>query len=135
MHGSTEAVLDCELLAAREARRVVRDLIGFSCPSEATDVVELLVSELVANAVRHAQSRIRLVVAQPGLDLVRVEVWDDAPERRPMVRHLGPEAESGRGLALVDAMSTTWGVQIDDEHKAVWFELACSQPVRTTTIA
>jgi histidine kinase-like protein len=78
------------------------------------DTAELVVSELVANAVRHArtppgreiETRYELL---PG-GAVRIEVHD-AGDAWPQVQQPGPEAESGRGLALADAVTGgRWGV-------------------------
>jgi anti-sigma regulatory factor (Ser/Thr protein kinase) len=86
----------------------------------------LLVSELVTNAVVHAHSRARVVIVT-GNDRadVRIEVHDDAREP-PRMGGFDPDALSGRGLALVDAMSDRWGVEPSGPThpgKRVWFEL------------
>ena len=86
------------------------------------DKTQLLVTELTTNAVLHAHSPIRLSV-MPEPDHVRVEVRDDDP--RPLDRPCrpAPDAESGRGLWLVDALATTWGVNANARGKTVWFEV------------
>ena len=85
------------------------------------EITRLLVSELVANAALHAHTAITVSLTQDD-DLLRLEVADLSP-RRPILRHYSAEATTGRGLALVDAISQTWGVENRQEGKAVWLEL------------
>lgn len=87
------------------------------------DKSQLLVTELTTNAVVHAHSPIRLSVHSEG-DHVRVEVRDDDP--RPLEPPCQPDvdAESGRGLWLVSALSCSWGVNRNERGKTVWFEVS-----------
>lgn len=103
--------------AAADARRLVRRLVP---PGERADVAALLVSELVTNAVLHARTPLRLRI-RPGEPL-RVEVRDSLAV--PPIRAVpGTEAGTGRGLQILEALATRWGVEIDETHKTVWFEL------------
>jgi anti-sigma regulatory factor (Ser/Thr protein kinase) len=99
------------------------------------DAAELLVSELVTNAVVHAHSRARVVIVTGGDRTdVRIEVHDDAREP-PHIGGFDPDALSGRGLALVDAMSDRWGVEPSGPTapgKRVWFELRVRAVQRTS---
>jgi anti-sigma regulatory factor (Ser/Thr protein kinase) len=114
-------VLAVDLNAAREARaHVAQALIGVSPAS--LDVALLLTSELVTNAVRHGAGPVRLRLAWDDRG-VRVEVADSSLER-PILRPIDREAPNGRGLLLVDAMSSGWGVETADDGKTVWFDLA-----------
>jgi anti-sigma regulatory factor (Ser/Thr protein kinase) len=103
------------------ARRFVRDrLVDWGVP-ELTDSVELMVSELVTNAIVHARSEARLVARQDGRTLrVEVEDWGDGA---PVLREPGPECPSGRGLRFVDALADAWGASATTDGKCVWFEL------------
>jgi anti-sigma regulatory factor (Ser/Thr protein kinase) len=100
-------------------------LAGVICPSHNAGVLhdaELLVSELVTNAVRHGTPPIRLQVeCDEGHDMV-VRVTDANPEPP---RRLRPDAadESGRGMELVDIVSDDWGVELLPDGKQVWFRL------------
>jgi serine/threonine-protein kinase RsbW len=86
------------------------------------DPAALLTSELVTNAVVHARSEIELIVRCEN-STVRVEVVDRS-EQPPVPRQALPEHTSGRGLALVDALSSCWGVSpLPDAGKAIWFEV------------
>ena len=89
--------------------------------AEAGDVVALLVSETVTNAIKHADPPVELRLHREG-DRLRVEVCDTSP-RRPVVRTYDPDRESGRGMELVEALADTWGVRGCDPGKVVWFEL------------
>lgn len=81
---------------------------------------ELLVSELVTNAVMHGQGKITLR-AQADEDRVLVEVIDEGRGFERTVRHDDFEAVGGRGLAIVDAEASRWGIHEGTTH--VWFEL------------
>lgn len=103
--------------SARLARQHVRSVTGL--PEDAR--IALVVTELVNNAVLHARSRPRLRVAVADGSLT-VEVFDDGPGL-PVLKSLDDAPTvSGRGLALVDAMATAWGVRPDPGGvgKTVW---------------
>jgi len=53
---------------------------------------------------------------------IRVEVDDSSPEP-PVLQRPGPETTRGRGIMLLDALSTAWGTDLRDTGKTVWFEL------------
>lgn len=118
--------LEAVVLSPRMARRFVSDTLGPWADIDLIDAAELLVSELVTNAVVHAGSRVRVViVTDPDRSDVRIEVHDDAREP-PRIGSFDLDAISGRGLALVDAMSDRWGIEPDGPAapgKRVWFEL------------
>jgi serine/threonine-protein kinase RsbW len=86
-------------------------------------VVELLTSELVANAVVHGPRHGTILVATSAQDgRFEVAVSDDSP-RVPVVRDSGPLDEGGRGMMLVELMAAEWGVRVDGGHKSVWFQV------------
>ena len=112
--------------------------------SHLVDDVELVVSELVTNAVIHARTGARLHVAPLGRG-VRVEVHDDAPDRVPVdsgtgllellelddvddlsggLSALDAETMTGRGMMLVSALAERWGVDVSAASKAVWADVA-----------
>ena len=90
------------------------------------DIVELLTSELVNNAVRHVGSSINLRALRHG-SRIRVEV-DDASRSTPIVRNPQPVETGGRGLLIVDALATEWGTDVHENGKTVWFELDVAAP-------
>ncbi len=77
-----------------------------------------VVSELVTNAVIHAGTTVTLSFRTEGAGL-RVEVRDRS-RRTPRQRHYGLSATTGRGLALVAALSSDWGVELAADGKTVW---------------
>ena len=107
--------------AAGVARRVLRQRCS-SLPNPLLEDALLLVTELVANAIRHGQGPVTLALI-PRQDRLRVEVTD-ASAARPRPRTSGVEAESGRGLQIVDVLASRWGaVPRQPTGKSVWFEL------------
>lgn len=96
-----------------------------------TDTASHLVAELAANAVTHGRvpgRDFRLTLYVVGGTL-RIEVSDTRGDRLPEPRHPAVDAESGRGLLLVDALADRWGVREDRfPRKTVWAELCCSAP-------
>ncbi|MGW1474437.1 ATP-binding SpoIIE family protein phosphatase, partial [Streptomyces olivaceus] len=103
------------------ARAAVREqLHTWGLPGPAASA-ELMVSELVTNAVRHSHARpveLRLVRA----DTLLCEVDDDDHEL-PALRSAGPEDETGRGLRVVSTLAREWGASRTRAGKTVWFEL------------
>lgn len=90
---------------------------------------ELVMSELVTNAVLHAWGpSVRVIVERPASDRVRLAVVDRAPQRTPELRTPGPDDATGRGLLLVDEAADKWGYDVLGPHlrpwgKRVWAEL------------
>lgn len=96
--------------AAEEARALVRvALATWNLEGHAATGM-LLVSELVANAVRHARGpHIRVHVDRPSSGRLLFAVVDQAPDRRPLRQAPGPDDVSGRGLLLLDEFADRWG--------------------------
>ena len=111
-----------ELRSATEARRFVEDELRSAGAGEDTLChAQLLVTELVTNAARHAHSAVDLtIVGQQGV--VRIEARD-----RSSALPMAPvETETRhRGLQLIEDLSKGWGVDVQgDDGKVVWCELA-----------
>ena len=113
--------LAADLKSAREARLFVDELLARWDAGEAIDTVVLLVSELVTNAVLHAGSDVELSVRLLP-DAVRVEVVDTSPVI-PSPKDADDTDTSGRGLAIMDAMASAWGIAPLPDGKCVWFEV------------
>lgn len=114
--------LDAEPRSVGHARRFCSaTLEHLGVGGDLVDVCVLLVSELATNAVLHARTPFTVTIE---LDAVlRVEVHDDDP-RPPHPRDYGPEASSGRGMHLVEALADGSGTVTDAEGgKSVWFEM------------
>lgn len=105
------------------ARRFVMDAVHRLGRDAAADVAELLTSEVVTNAVLHAGTAVQLrVLGEQGA--VRIEVTDGSVAA-PARRHYSPEAATGRGLGLVEALATDWGTTAANGGKTVWFTVEC----------
>ncbi|MCW2669573.1 MAG: hypothetical protein JWO27_1470 [Frankiales bacterium] len=102
------------------ARTHVREVLP---RSDVRDDVELVVTELVTNAVLHAPAGEVTLRVRPLADAVRVEV-EDCGHGMPVRMRASTEAMTGRGLTLVAALSRAWGVESGRPgHKVVWAEL------------
>jgi PAS domain S-box-containing protein len=104
-----------------QARRLVRRALVRAGREELADTAELLVSELVTNALVHAGTPIdvALTVHDRGL---RAEISDGSPHA-PARRSYGPTAGTGRGMLLLEQMVRDWGVDLRERGKTVWFHL------------
>jgi signal transduction histidine kinase len=107
--------------APAEARSALRYLHP-EIPVELMQVVLLLTSELVANSVRHAGTRLVAVHCEALPQHVRIEVTDDGPGFLPEPRAPDRVSPGGWGLHLVDELSSRWGV-VDGRGVQVWFEI------------
>ncbi|WP_430376981.1 ATP-binding protein [Streptomyces sp. B1-3] len=116
--------------SAEAARRLVRTALAAWHLEELTDSGTLLVTELVANAVTHTNSRqIRVIVSRPSARFVRIGVVDKARVLPEMTKPGADLLTSGRGLLLIDALSERWGTDIYRWGKQVWAELFCEPAV------
>lgn len=105
-----------------EARRIVRDELSRAGRDDLVETAELLVSEVVTNALVHAGTAIRLR-AWVGAEGLRVEV-DDGSLQLPSPRNNATLAGTGRGLRLLQRMVDSWGAHPHTDGKTVWFELS-----------
>jgi anti-sigma regulatory factor (Ser/Thr protein kinase) len=97
--------------------------MDWSCGRDVAQTAELLTSELVSNAVLHAQGSFELSVCGEEGEAIRIEVVDESP-LRPVLAPPDGDVIAGRGLWLVDALAEEWGVEPSGHGKAVWFRLA-----------
>jgi anti-sigma regulatory factor (Ser/Thr protein kinase) len=101
---------------------------------ELLGIAGLLVSELVTNAVRHADGGEIEIVLRQASDCVWLEVGDPN-SRAPLIRNASPDDEGGRGLALVNALSGDWGSRTTPGGKVVWVRLDLpAQPAETVPL-
>ncbi|WP_326647515.1 ATP-binding protein [Streptomyces sp. NBC_01750] len=103
------------------ARAAIRNVLPRWGVSELVPTAELLASELVCNALRHAVGPLRLTLER--VSGLRCQVSDGSSEP-PCPTDSGPEDEDGRGLALVDMLAARWGYEYGAVGKSVWFELS-----------
>ncbi|MER7912347.1 ATP-binding SpoIIE family protein phosphatase [Streptomyces sp. NPDC096068] len=113
--------LDPEDAAPGRARRLARRALARWDLEDLTDSVELLISEVVTNAVRYAERPVTLRLLRT--DVLRCEVGDDSPQL-PRQRRARDTDEGGRGLFLVNRLARRWGATRLSGGKVVWFELA-----------
>jgi anti-sigma regulatory factor (Ser/Thr protein kinase)/putative methionine-R-sulfoxide reductase with GAF domain len=107
--------------SVRKARRFIRECVG-QLGLERLRNVELMVSELATNAVRHARSPFDVTVEKLGGDSFRIELRDFG-EGTPHYFNRGREAVGGRGLQIVDVLARNWGVEsrAGGRGKSTWF--------------
>ena len=120
-HDLRSIALDSDPGAARTARGFVRDALRTWDLEDADDVAELLTDELVSNVVCHVGSSME-VRARRGASSIRIEV-DDTSTDLPIRREPDGFDEHGRGVMLVETLSSDWGVDVHDAGKTIWFEL------------
>jgi serine/threonine-protein kinase RsbW len=113
------------------ARHFATSALRGSLP-ETLEAVELMVSELATNCIRHTDSGFELTIMRTGQD-IRIEATDRAGGT-PTMRSPKPTDPSGRGLKIIDMLSANWGVRADGPlGKTVWFTIAdrAAEPSRT----
>lgn len=108
--------------SAGQARTVVRQTLEGWCDEDRLDDIALCVSELITNAVVHADSEPQLLVhVRP--DVIHVEISDES-DVLPVMRGAGPEDTSGRGVSILGMLSDRWGaLRRSGGGKTVWFDI------------
>jgi len=126
--GSRWVRLPASATAPALARDAVRDLLA-SIPidGETGELVVLLVSEVVTNALLHGEGPIGMALESSDGQLT-IGVADRCPQRTLELRHPGPEATSGRGLQFLDEFAARWWVEQGDGAKTVWFRVDFPTP-------
>ncbi|MFI1307657.1 ATP-binding protein [Streptomyces sioyaensis] len=117
--------LEPHVRAVPQARRIIRTELARWGLAEHVEIAELLVSELVTNAVQHAWGPLQLRMSHSPVDrTLRCDVADGCPAAPPADRPPArADEDHGRGLHLVDQLSTRWGARHTAAGKTVWFEL------------
>lgn len=131
---SRHCTVELQALPSRigQVRRIVSAQLRYWHLDALIDRASLGVTELLSNVHRHAQpDKTCTVEIELLLDRLTVSVHDHDP-RMPVLedpQHIAPLATCGRGLAMVAAMSESWGVRPDGESgKVVWFTLPTPAP-------
>jgi anti-sigma regulatory factor (Ser/Thr protein kinase) len=108
------------------ARRLLRRTLSESeVAADSVDAALLCASEIVTNVVMHT-ARPSVLTAEATDDTVTVQVRHVAEAPEPPIEHLGPADPmdiAGRGLALVDALATDWGVEHESGQTCWWFQV------------
>ncbi|MFH9585277.1 ATP-binding protein [Streptomyces luteogriseus] len=100
-------------------------------PHRVTEAAKHLIAELAANAATHGRlpGRDFRLVLRTRSETLRIEVTDTRGDDLPRHHPATPDAESGRGLLLVEALADRWGVELGPvPRKTVWAELDRSHP-------
>ena len=119
-----ELLADTVPASVARIRRFAVETSRTTAPAVDADTVALLVSEVATNALVHGAGRVRVRV-RPTSQGLRVEVHDE-DTTLPSRRQATPMDEGGRGIALVDALSSGWGAERTPDGKTVWFEVAAA---------
>jgi anti-sigma regulatory factor (Ser/Thr protein kinase) len=118
------ATVDVTLRSTHQAASAARAAVTALRPrlsSRAYDDLRVVVSELVTNSIVHGPGApIRMTVSVDGGGSTRGEVADGGDGAIQIRQEGGPDSDGGRGLAILDTLTTQWGVY-DGTH--VWFEL------------
>jgi anti-sigma regulatory factor (Ser/Thr protein kinase) len=115
-------------MAVPAARSITSDTLrSWQLPDRTREIAELVVSELVGNAVEHGggSAELELSLLDGG---VRVGVVDSSPDL-PVLFSPDPTEDRHRGLVIVGALSTRWGSDRAGTGKVVWAELPCADIV------
>jgi anti-sigma regulatory factor (Ser/Thr protein kinase) len=124
------AVLPPSLVAPAAARAYLRQWLRAKCTPAQLDVAQLLVSEVVTNAVIHTSpSRIQVSVSWRG-SRVQIAVADPSLVQPTYEADAPASATVGRGLLLVDWLAADWGSRPVRDGKEVWFELDFAAPAQ-----
>lgn len=124
---SVDAVHEPVAAAARRIRHALRAAFTqWELSAEVADNALLVVEELVANVVDHARTPFRLTVDHLFADragpVLRITVRDGSPYQLH-VRPFDAHADRGRGLAMIDALTSRWGCDRTLGGKTVWADL------------
>lgn len=124
LHGwSAQEEFAPDLLSAHQARAFVSHQLRLHHLDYLAADAELVVSELVTNAVLHARTHLVVSISQSP-QRVRLAVHDNSPSF-PVPRDAEPTDAGGRGMSLVEAYSTEWGTTRNAQgHKSVWATFA-----------
>ena len=127
-------VLPPEAISARAARRWAVAQVRALGHEDLVDVVELLVSEVVSNAIIHAGTALRITLGPSPQGGVRVDVWDGSPARPRRRFGYSRTATTGRGTQFLEELATSWGSDRAEGGKVTWFRVEPSEscPDRTS---
>jgi anti-sigma regulatory factor (Ser/Thr protein kinase) len=133
MASENELRLPPEPIAPTLARAALATL-GSDVPEPVMSDVQLLTTEVVSNAVRHASlmPSQEIVLRIEINSSIRVEVLDEGRPFRAVPRSTDGPGHNGWGLFLLDALATSWGVEPEGAGKRVWFEVEAADRATTT---
>lgn len=121
------AELPCVRESVGRARALVSDVLAaWDTDEDVADCGKTIVTELLANAVEHTETLVsKVIIERPSNGVVRIGV-SDSSRGAPHLESAGPNAESGRGLSLVAAISSRWGHDTHQWGKVTWAVIEAS---------
>ncbi|WP_405795259.1 ATP-binding protein [Streptomyces sp. NBC_01506] len=123
-HPGYSQTMPCTARSAGQARSLVRTALAAWGLERLADTGALVVTELVSNSVTHTRTySIRVTVSRPGETFVRIAVVDNSRTIPALRTPPGDHEETGRGLAIIDALTWRWGTDLLPGGKRVWGEL------------
>lgn len=108
-----------------EARRLACEIAAHFLEEEQYKAFELVVTEIVSNAVRHGSApgeQIKMAIT-PKDGYMCVQVTDSGPGLVPRPGAFETDDDGGFGLFIVEQLTRRWGVTREDNRTRVWFEL------------
>ncbi|MEU6174017.1 DUF6415 family natural product biosynthesis protein [Streptantibioticus parmotrematis] len=126
--------LPCVRESVRHARAFVSDVLAaWDMDDDMADCGKTIVTELLANAVEHTETPAsKIIIERPSNGVVRIGV-SDSSRGAPHLEPADPNAESGRGLSLVAALSSQWGYDTHPWGKVTWAVIEASADRAVTT--
>jgi anti-sigma regulatory factor (Ser/Thr protein kinase) len=122
-HPRSRTVLRAEARSAGAGRRFVMSTLEEWGLHELLNVVRLLTSELVTDAIRAAEADLELAVKLEN-GRVRVQVWAPGEAKAPaMSPDAGDDADSARGMLIIEDIADAWGGHHGTAGRTTWFEV------------
>jgi anti-sigma regulatory factor (Ser/Thr protein kinase) len=123
---ASEEVFPPQASAAGQARELVRRCYqGWNVSPTSLDDAVLVVDEAVANVIRHARTPLVVTVSFDGESLLLGVT--DGVAASPRVRGTASDAETGRGLQIIDLLAAEWGVEQTAVGKRLWARLPANR--------
>ena len=126
MHVRAEAASAAAVRAGMTA-----DLASHGLSADARNDAALVATELITNAIRHGRplpsDELTVEWSTEGDDVL-IRVTDGGGPSHPRLMNSGPDDTSGRGLAIVDSLTSSWGVDIGTDQVTVWAKVPSSLP-------
>ena len=121
--GRREFLLEAHPSSVAEARRRMSELAEALLDEDRMADLQLVLSEVVSNAVRHGSDTESIMLAiTPKSDYLCVQVTDSGTGLAPRPRATVPDENGGWGFFLIEYMTRRWGMTREDRHTRVWFE-------------
>jgi anti-sigma regulatory factor (Ser/Thr protein kinase) len=125
-------VLPSDPTSLSAARSFVGSMLDAWECEDRDEIVALLTSEIVSNAVRHATGNVGLEVAIVEDGELQVRARDHSPQAA-VIRRCNPGGAGGHGLNIVATLARRWGVDRYEDSKVVWFDAPVSPRLRPAT--